>query len=127
MKQVIAILFVLFAATSMAFGQTDSTKAKRTPEQSADTYVNKLEKQLGLNADQKAKIRDLALTRAKKTEELRQKEKNKGTKTDLKAERQKIKDEFEAGLKATLTAEQLTKWTEMQKKHADKKAEKKNK
>lgn len=95
----------------------DTEKAPKTPEQRADACANRMEKDLGLSADQKTKVRNLALTRAKKMDELRTKYKGKeGDKQLWKDERKKVRDEFHAGVKAVLSPEQFAKWEEQKKK-----------
>lgn len=101
--------------------KTKQDKPKKTPEQRADACANKMEKDLTLTPDQKVKVRDLALARAKKMDELREKYKGKdGDKQVWKEERKKARDEFHAGMKALLSPEQFAKWEAQKKKKADK-------
>jgi protein CpxP len=117
----IAALIMISAAQMIAQGNGP----KKTPEQRADNFANKAEKDLGLSAEQKTKVRDLALTRAKKMDELRTKYKGKeGDKQVWKDERKKVRDEFHAGMKQVLSPEQYAKWEAQRKKQAEKKGNK---
>ncbi|MCU0433231.1 MAG: DUF4890 domain-containing protein [Bacteroidia bacterium] len=119
MKRILALalLIVGFAVTASA-QKPDASKPKKTPEERAANYANKMEKDLGLNAEQKKKVHDLALARATKMKELREKYKDQDKKV-WKEERKKARDEFHNGMKATLSPEQYAKWVEMQKKKAE--------
>ena len=98
-------------------GKPKTEKAPKTPEQRANDCADRMAKDLGLSADQKMKIHDLALTRAKKMDELREKYKGKeGDKQVWRDERKKARDEFHAGVKAILSPEQYAKWEEQKKK-----------
>jgi protein CpxP len=119
MKRILAITLLLvgFAVTASA-QKPDASKPKKTPEERATAYANKMEKDLGLNAEQKTKVHDLALARATKMKELRDKYKDQDKKL-WKEERKKVRDEFHNGMKSTLNPEQYAKWLEMQKKKAE--------
>lgn len=120
----IAALILISAAQMIAQGGGK----KKTPEQRADNFANKAEKDLGLSAVQKTKVRDLALTRANKMDELRTKYKGKeGDKKVWRDERKKVRDEFHAGMKQVLSPEQFAKWEEQRKNHSEKKNDKANK
>jgi periplasmic protein CpxP/Spy len=119
MKRILAITLLLvgFAVTATA-QKPDASKPKKTPEERATAYANKMQKDLGLNAEQKTKVHDLALARATKMKELREKYKDQDKKV-WKEERKKVRDEFHNGMKSTLSPEQYLKWVEMQKKKAE--------
>jgi protein CpxP len=120
MKRIIALALLLVGFTATAAAQKpDASKPKKTPEERAANYANKMEKELGLNAEQKKKVHDLALARANKMKELREKYKDQDKKV-WKEERKKARDEFHNGMKSTLSPEQYAKWIEMQKKKAEK-------
>jgi hypothetical protein len=125
MKKTISILVMLLMTVSLAFAQGNG-KPKKTPEQRADAYANKMQKDLGLDATQRTKVRDLALARAKKMDELREQYKGQDKKV-WQAERKKARDEFHNGMKSTLSPEQYTKWQEQRAKQAANKAKAKGK
>lgn len=126
MKRIMMIAaFVMISAAQMI---AQGNGPKKTPEQRADNFANKAEKDLTLSAEQKKKVRDLALTRAKKMDELRTKYKGKeGDKQVWRDERKKVRDEFHAGMKLVLSPEQYAKWEAQRKKQAEKKNDKGNK
>ena len=82
----------------------------KTPEERAQKSVDHLNNAVGLSDDQKTKIYDLALNRAKKVDAVKEKykgqpdgrEKSKGVITT-------IKKEYRKSVKGILTPEQLTK------------------
>lgn len=118
MKKLFFLFMTVAMAATMSYAQgKGQPKPKKTPEQRADACANKLEKDLTLNADQKKKVHDLALTRAKKMDELREKYKGQDPKT-WQAERKKVRDEFHSGMKSVLSPEQFAKWEEQRKKAA---------
>lgn len=118
MKKIIASL-LLMAIGATAFAQAPAPpqgpppRDHKTPEQRATDQANHLEKELGLSADQKTKVHDLALAREQKMEKLRERKDTTG----VHAERKKIMDEFHDGMKKTLTPEQFKKWEDMKKQH----------
>lgn len=117
------LAFVMLISVAVA-AQTEKKKENenhpgKTPEQRADAYAARMEKALTLTPEQKTKVRDLALERARKMDELREKYKDQDKKV-WQAERKKVRDDFHAGMKATLSPDLYAKWIEMQKKHEDK-------
>jgi len=82
----------------------------KTPEARAQKSVDHLNKTVGLTDDQKPKIYDLALNRAKKVDAVREKYKGQqGSKETAKGEIIAIKKEYRQGVKAILTPEQMEK------------------
>jgi hypothetical protein len=131
MKKVIVLLVAAVFSVTTGFAQErekekdkpkpQTEKAPKTPEERANACADRMSKDLGLSADQIMKIHDLALTRAKKMDELREKYKGKdGDKQLWKEERKKVRDEFHAGVKAVLSPEQYAKWEEQKKKKESK-------
>lgn len=122
MKRFMLAFTLLIAAAGFAQTNTKGdSHTPKTPEQRADAYAARMEKSLGLSAEQKTKVHDLALNRAKQMDELRTKYKGQD-KSVWKDERKKVRDDFHAGMKSVLSPEQYTKWIEMQKKHQEQKA-----
>ncbi len=106
---------MLLLITAIAFAQTPAGPPqgrppgpKKTPEERATAISNRLEKDLVLSAVQKTAVHDVALTKEKKMEELRNK--NLQDSTAMKAEHKKINEEFRDGMKKALTPEQFKKW-----------------
>jgi protein CpxP len=106
---------LLLIATAPAFAQQGNPPQQKTeqrqaqtPEQKATSTAKHMEKTLGLSADQKTKVYDIALLRAQKMDGL----KNKPTtdKTERHAEMKSIQTAFDDKLKSILTPEQFSKW-----------------
>ncbi|MBX9852315.1 MAG: DUF4890 domain-containing protein [Cytophagaceae bacterium] len=121
MKTILLSIFA-FAFTLNVFAQASKSKAPKSPEEAAKIHSERLGKELGLNADQTAKIYTLFLNQRTKMEEIKAKYPN--DKEKAKAEMKPVKEQFKADMKSTLTPEQYAKWEEMKKK---KETEKKNK
>lgn len=101
---------------NMAKGKTP--KAPPTAAQKADRKAGKMAKELGLNADQEARVEKLMMTHKQEEAALKAK-----YATDKKAGRADMKaahDRYEADLKAILTPEQFTKMNQMKAEHHDK-------
>src|SRR5665213_3262817 len=120
MKKILFIALLTAGTASFAIAQSTSTtstttstqqtapKPVKTPEERATDVANRMTKDLGLTADQTAKIHDLALTRAQKMDAL--KSTPSADKTAENTARKKIENDFDAGAKTVLTADQYTKW-----------------
>ena len=96
-------------------GQKAGHKPGKTPAQKADHRAGKMAKELGLNADQEAKVEQLLLDRQQETTALKTK-----YGTDRKAGRTEMKaahDRYEAQFKTILTPEQFAKMDKMQQEH----------
>lgn len=120
MKKLILIGAALFAMNGV-YAQKEAKKDqgtkqenkgqnKQTPEQRAQRSVDHLDKVVTLTADQKTKVYDLALARAKKTDEIRAK--YKGNKEQHETAKNEIKanhKEYREAVKAILTSEQMIK------------------
>ena len=90
----------------------------KTPEQKADRHAGKLAKELGLNADQEARVEKLMLAREQETTALKAK-----YAADKKAGRPAMKaahERYEAQFKAILTPEQYAKFQQKKEEHHDK-------
>lgn len=127
MKKVILAAAALFVLSTTVFAQeAQPTKKqngkgaahpkkeqgmqKQTPEQRAQKSVDQLDKAVTLTAEQKPKIYELALTRAKSVDAIR--EKYKGQKEmhkEMGAEIQEVRKTFRKEAKGVLTPEQLEK------------------
>ena len=120
MKKVILLAACLFVLTTVSNAQEVTKNAtkdgvgshdkKLTPEQHAQKSVNQLNSNVTLTEDQKPKVYDLALTRAKDMEVVREKYKGQEDKKEvMKAELSVIRKTYHQGLKTILTSEQLAK------------------
>lgn len=90
-------------------GKKNAVK-KETPEQRAQKITDRLDSEVTLAADQKTKVYDLALTRTKNADAVREKYKGQADKKEAaKAELTEIRKAFRKETRAILTAEQLEK------------------
>ena len=131
MKKTLFLLAALaFATAGTSFAQTavkaTGTDAKQTashyekkgpkdPTKMADHRAGKMAKELGLNADQEAKVESLMLAREQESTALKAK-----YGTDRQAGRTEMKaahDRYEAQLKTILTPEQFAKMDKMKAEH----------
>lgn len=113
MKKATLLLAALLAiTTAFSQGKKKDTKdkgegkGKPTAEQRAQRSVDKLDKVVTLTGDQKTKIYDLALVRAKKHDELKGKSDDKAAKVD---EFKAANKQYREAVKANLTPEQIKK------------------
>ncbi|GAC1369298.1 MAG: hypothetical protein NVS3B25_05850 [Hymenobacter sp.] len=104
-------------ANQNALHQTLTPKGpgQKTPAQKADHKAGKMAKELGLTADQEARVERLVLAREQETAALKAK-----YSADKKAGRPEMKaahDRYEAQLKAILTPEQYIKFGQLKDEH----------
>lgn len=116
MKKIILLAAGLFVFTTATQAQeiiernasTVNAKQERsTPEQRAQKNVDEIDQIVTLTAEQKVKVKELALTKITRMQELRAK---KETPEAVQKEQHEIKKNFKEGLKAILTAEQQAKF-----------------
>lgn len=85
-------------------------KQKLPPEQRAQKSVDELDKIVGLSSDQKNKVYNLALERAKAVDAVFEKYKGQPDKKELaKQEVHEIRKKYRQGVKNILTPEQIEK------------------
>ena len=115
MKKVILTIAIAVMGFTAVFAQ-DSTKRKLdmqkyTPEQRAERSTAMLDKKLSLTADQKTKIYQISLDRAKKMQEMyvAGKDGGKGKGKQMKADM----DASNTQIEMVLTPEQKTKYDDM--------------
>ena len=121
------ILFAAFALTTgIASAQTDNLSSQgsmarggmgrgmqRSPEQMAEARAKQLTTQLGLNAEQTEKVRQLTLTQAQQMQEMRTKVAGTGDRTAMRSNMQAAREQYDTQLKGILTPEQYTKYSQM--------------
>jgi protein CpxP len=119
MKKFLLPLLVLALSATAASAQTTPDQAggrpQRTPEEMAARQTEGLTQQLGLSADQSAKVQQIMLARDQEMMAMR------GQMQAGTADRQQLREQMMAGrtkyddqLKAVLTPDQYTKYTAMQ-------------
>ncbi len=95
---------------------------KKTPEERAQVQAQKLKEKLGLSEEQKTKVYQLNLTKAKKMDELRVQAENE--RKAKKAQAKQIQEENDLALKNDiLTPEQYTKYVQLKEMNEGKKGE----
>ncbi|MBD2722537.1 hypothetical protein [Hymenobacter armeniacus] len=127
MKKTLMLLAALaFATAGTSFAQTApaaTTKVKmhhgkgghQDPAKKADHKAAKMAKELGLSADQEAKVEQLMLARQQETAAL--KTKYAANKTAGRAEMKASHEKFTAQLKSILTPEQYAKFDKLKDEH----------
>ena len=122
-KNFLLLVALAFATAGTSFAQTTPAasmvqarkQAPKSPAQKADRQAGKMAKELGLNADQEAKVEQLLLARQQETAALKTK-----YGTDKKAGRPEMKaahDRYQTQFKAILTPEQYAKFSQMKADH----------
>lgn len=91
------------------------TKQQATPEERAQKHVDGLAAEITLTEDQKPKLYALSLAKVKKADEIRAKYKGAENKEGKEAEMKALKKDFQAQVKAVLTADQIEKLKALQK------------
>ncbi|AII50886.1 hypothetical protein [Hymenobacter sp. APR13] len=132
MKKMLVLLAAVIVSASAASAQTTPTSrmgagrmqdAARTPEQRAEMQTKRLTQQLGLSADQSAKVQTIALAENQELQALRGKyasaANRKGAGQELKA----VQEKYDAQLKSVFTAEQYAKYTQMREDRQEKRKE----
>jgi Spy/CpxP family protein refolding chaperone len=111
----LALALSATAASAQAGPGQDGGRPRRTPEEMAARQTEGLTKQLGLSADQAAKVQQIMLARDQEMLAMR------GQLQAGSADRQQLRDQMLAGrtkyddqLKAVLTPDQYTTYTAMQ-------------
>ncbi len=116
MKKLLVVFALVFAAGAINAQENGKGKkegkVKSTPEQRAQKSVDNLDKTVALTAEQKPKVYDLALARAKKVDAIREANKGKKTPEEKEAMKKEIKaahKEYRDAVKPILTQEQKDK------------------
>lgn len=114
MKKVILIAACLLSLTVANAQEKPSGSRKsmkevkhQTPEQRAQKDVDRLGSEINLTADQKTKIYDLSLNKAKQTDEARSKQKAGDDRAAMEKALKTVKQDYRKAVQAVLTPEQL--------------------
>lgn len=117
MKKVSLLALSLLAISGITYAQQNPMKHKMehhggkhqeklTPEQRAQKHVDRLNQEVSLTEDQKSKVYELALAKAKKVDEARTQNQS-ADKGALKKQMKSTQNDFHEELKSILTPEQL--------------------
>jgi Spy/CpxP family protein refolding chaperone len=105
MKKLFVISIMLVATVTFAAAQQ---RQRQTPEESAKTYTERMEKLLTLTADQKTKIQAINLDLAKQMNA--QFQNNQGDREAMRSAMQAIEKKRDEQYKPVLTADQFKKY-----------------
>ena len=129
MKKLLFLLAAYSAAATTGFAQVpapakQTTPATAIPQNTPDQLIDRrsqyLAKELGLNADQQARLQPILLAQRQQLQALREQRttggRRLGTAQDLKAAQAKFDEQF----KAVFTSEQYARFNQMQAEQRDK-------
>ena len=117
MKKLLLPLFALVLSATAASAQTtpqDGGRPRHTPEEMATRQTEGLTKQLGLSADQSAKVQQIMLDRDKEMMAMRGQMQAGTDRSQMRDQMQANRAKYDDQLKQVLTADQFTKYTAMQ-------------
>ncbi|MBC6698032.1 hypothetical protein [Hymenobacter sp. BT190] len=131
MKKLLVLLAAALVSASTTSAQTTTAPtsrmgaerlqdAARTPEQRADLQTKRLTQQLGLSAEQSAKVQTITLAENQELQALRGKyaaaENRQGAGQELKA----VQEKYDTQLQGVFTAEQYAQYTKLREDRTDK-------
>ena len=129
MKKLLFFLTTYLATATAGFAQAPApaintapatASPQKTPDQVIDRRAQYLAKELGLNADQQARLQPILLAQRQQLQILREQRitggRRLGTAQDLKAAQAKFDEQF----KAVFTSEQYARFSQMQTEQRDK-------
>jgi|GEM_PF-788401 len=125
MKKYLLPLFaaVLFSAGTAA-AQTATTppagrmeRPQGTPEERAAQQSKRLTQELGLSADQTTRIQQIMLSRDQEMQAMRGQGQSGATREQMGEQMKANRTKYDAQFKEVLTADQYTKYTQMEAKH----------
>ena len=113
-KFLLPLLALALSATaaSAQAGPGPGGRPQRTPEEMAARQTEGLTKQLGLSADQSAKVQQIMLARDQEMQAMRGQA--GGDRDKMREQMQASRSKYDAQFKEVLTADQYTKYTSME-------------
>lgn len=136
MKKTLVVLATFLCTAGAASAQTSDLatagrangmgqgRGNQTPEQRADMQTQRLSKELTLSADQTSQVRAIALAQNQEMQALRSKYASADSRQGAGQEMKAIRDKYDAQLKAVLTPEQATKYSQLREDQSDKRKDK---
>ena len=100
--------------TTEGRGHGGKGRQQGTPEEMATRQSQRLNKELGLNADQTAKVQQILLARGQDMQAMRGQARDGGDRSQMREQMQAGHAKYDAQFKAVLTPDQYTKYTAMQ-------------
>ena len=122
MKNVMTVMLVLFIGTT-AFAQSEMAMERSNADRAA-MFSERMGKKLGLNPEQKMKMKEIQMKRLEDQKKLKEDYNNRKAedadeiaeaKSAMKEDKMKIQEDFHADMKEILTADQYSKWEMMEK------------
>jgi hypothetical protein len=89
-------------------------RGQGNPEEMAQRQSQRMATQLGLNADQTAKVQQILLARSQEMQTMRSQAQGGGDRSQMRQQMQANRTKYEEQFKAVLTPEQYTKFSTMQ-------------
>ena len=119
----IALLASSFTVNTV-YSQVDGSKQKKTPEERAQIFSDKLSKKLSLTDEQHAKVYDIILSHCQQADQIRATETDKETR---KSHIKNLRQSTDLQIQSVLTDEQKVKYEELKKMMIEKRKQKKRK
>jgi Spy/CpxP family protein refolding chaperone len=114
MKKLLFPLLALALSIGTASAQDERPGRERpNPEEQAARQSERLTKELGLSADQAARIKEIDLERAKEMQAGRGQGKPSGSRNEMEAKMQADRSKYDARYKEVLTADQYAKYSQL--------------
>ncbi|OGX84878.1 hypothetical protein [Hymenobacter glacialis] len=104
---------------TMAQGRGNGRMQQGNPEEMATRQSQRMTRELGLNADQTAKVQQILLARGQETQAMRGQARDAANRDQMRAQMQASRAKYEAQFKEVLTADQYTKYAAMQEESMD--------
>jgi protein CpxP len=101
-------------------GKGDMAQGKKSPAEKADHKAAKMAKELGLNADQEARVESLLLAQAQEMKTLKAKYAGTTNHDAMRPEAKALHDKYEGQLKTILGADAYARYDKMHDEHHDK-------
>ncbi|MBJ6109699.1 hypothetical protein JAO73_11795 [Hymenobacter sp. BT523] len=120
MKRILVLLALSLAAAGAASAQAGMAAAQATPEQQAQRRTQYLAKELGLTADQQAKLQPILLAQRQDMLAMREKVQTGGRQRGMGQELKAAQAKYTEQIKAVLTPEQFAKFDQMKDEARDK-------
>ena len=125
-KKLVVVMTLVFSIGVSAQDRKERIK-DATPEERVEMRTEKLSEKLGLDENQKAKVKEFLLSQKKENKEVREEMKadREKARAEMKATMKKQHEELKAKLKPILTEDQYKKWEAMQNENIEKVKERK--
>jgi hypothetical protein len=120
-KKLVVVMTLVFSIGVSAQDRKERIK-DATPEERVEMRTEKLSEKLGLDENQKAKVKEVLLSQQKENKEVREEMKadREKARAEMKATMKKQHEELKAKLKPILTEDQYKKWEAMQNENIEK-------